>query len=323
VDRAVSAPRFSVVVPTHARAGQLARCLEALAALDYPRPQFEVIVVEDGGDGAALDLRERFRDRLDLTVLQQPRRGAAAARNAGASRARGEYLVFTDDDCAPPPEWLRVLATRLDRAPRCAVGGRALNGLRGNLCAEASHLLIDYLLDYFNPEPNDARFLTSNNLAFPAEGFRSVGGFDASFPRAGGEDRELCDRWKHHGLPLVFAHEWAVWHAHDLTLSRFWRQHWNYGRGAFGFHRRRAERGESPVRLEPSDFYLNLLRYPASQSAGRRALPLALLLALSQVANAAGFFAEKFAHAARGPKSAGQVGGKTKSGRELNSPARE
>ena len=52
-----------------------------------------------------------------------PRRGPAANRNAGALRARGEWLAFTDDDCVPDPNWLApVLRQRLTRAARCTRG---------------------------------------------------------------------------------------------------------------------------------------------------------------------------------------------------------
>src|SRR2546429_8449747 len=44
-----------------------------------------------------------------------------AARNTGAAQARGQFLVFTDEDCAPVPNWLRALAARL--APGRAIGG--------------------------------------------------------------------------------------------------------------------------------------------------------------------------------------------------------
>ena len=105
-------PFCSVIVPTHRRPAQLAECLAALARLDYPPDRYEVIVVDDGGGMPLDDVLEPFRDRMAVSCLTGRRAGPAAARNAGAARARGDLLAFTDDDCRPRPDWLRRLAGR-------------------------------------------------------------------------------------------------------------------------------------------------------------------------------------------------------------------
>src|SRR3712207_1403127 len=94
-------PFFSVIVPTYERPAQLAACLGALARLDCPAASFEVIVVDDGSAAAPGRRLDEFRDLLDVRLLTQANAGPAAARNRGASEARGSFLAFTDDDCAP------------------------------------------------------------------------------------------------------------------------------------------------------------------------------------------------------------------------------
>ena len=291
-------PFFSIIIPTYARPGQLASCLQSLAQLDYPRDRFEVIVVDDDSQTPPAGIIAGFSGEMDVTLLTQPHSGPAAGRNAGAAQARGEFLAFTDDDCAPAPDWLHTLAARLAATPECAVGGRTLNVLSDNPYSTASQLLIDYLYSYYNATPDDARFLTSNNLALPAALFRAVGGFDTGFPRAAAEDREFCHRWLRHGQRLAYAPEVLVYHAHALTLRAFWRQHFNYGRGAFHFHQLRARRDQERFQVEPWQFYLNLLCHPFSQARGGRALLLASLMVISQAANAAGFFREGAARSA-------------------------
>jgi GT2 family glycosyltransferase len=286
-------PFFSIIVPTYDRPGQLATCLHSLSRLDYRRDRFQVIVVDDGSKIPLEVAVASFNDRLDVTLLTQPQAGPATARNTGVARAKGDFLVFTDDDCAPTPDWLRKLAACFGAAPDRGIVGRTLNTLPDNLYSTASQLLIDYLCAYYNADPNQAHFITSNNLAVPADSFHAIGGFDMTFPRAGGEDREFCDRWLHHGYRMTYAKEVLVYHNHGFTFHAFWRQHFNYGRGAFRFHHLRAQRGSERIRLEPFSFYQNLLRYPLSQAPGWRALLFAVLLVVSQAANAAGFFWEK------------------------------
>ena len=281
--------RFSVVVPTYQRPRQLAACLEALAALDYPLDRYEVIVVDDGSSQPPEDVVRGFRHRLDVSLLSRPHGGPALARNSGAAQARGDWLAFTDDDCAPARDWLRLLAARLTQAPDCAVGGRVVNSLSANPYSTASQLVVSWLYAYYNADPERARFLTSNNFAMAVQRFRAVGGFDETYPNAAAEDREICDRLLQRGQRIIYAPEAVVHHAHPLTFAGFCRQHFHYGRGAFCFRRVRSRRCAEPVRLEPLSFYTGLLRHPFAQASGGFALSLAALAFLSQAVHTAGF----------------------------------
>jgi glycosyltransferase involved in cell wall biosynthesis len=286
------APILSIVIPTYNRPAQLAVCLQACARLDYPPDCFEVIVVDDGGTVPLDEVVARFHDVLTLRLLRQDNAGPAAARNTGASEARGEFLAFTDDDCSPAPTWLQALAAQFAMSPECAVGGRTLNALTNNRYSATSQHLISYLLSYYNVVPHAARFFPSNNLAVPAREFRAMGGFDTTYPRAAAEDRELCDRWLHMGYRMIYAAEAVVYHAHGLTFGTFLGQHFRYGRGAFCFHRVRARRGQHHFKVEPAAFYIDMLRYPFVNTKGIDALVVMLLLIVTQVANAAGMFWE-------------------------------
>jgi GT2 family glycosyltransferase len=283
-------PFISIVIPTYNRPAPLSACLRACALLDYPRDSFEVITVDDGGSVSLEAIVAGFHGVLSVKLLRQGNAGPAAARNRGALEARGEYLAFTDDDCSPAPGWLRALAAQLVESPDCAVGGYTINILTHNLYSSASQLLISYLFSYYNGAPRDARFFPSNNLAVPASRFRGIGGFDVTYPRAAAEDRELCDRWLHHGQRMIYAPDAVVFHANDLTFRKFLRQHFHYGEGAFCFHRIRARRGRHRIKVEPPSFYFNLLRFPFLRGQGWKAPLLVLLLIVAQIANALGFF---------------------------------
>ena len=111
---------------------------------------------------------------------------------------------------------------------------------------------MDVVYAYYNADPDRARFFATNNLALPADRFHAVGGFDPNLFRAAAEDRDLCDRWLHHGQHMIFAPEAVADHAYRLTLRTFYWQHFNYGRGAWHFHQTRARRAqETSVRICP------------------------------------------------------------------------
>src|SRR5688500_16589114 len=93
--------QFSVVIPTYHRNDLLARCLRQLVpgrqTLDASR--YEVIVTDDGRDTTA---EAMIRDQFSFVRwVRGPQRGPAANRNNGVKHARGEWVVFTDDDCVP------------------------------------------------------------------------------------------------------------------------------------------------------------------------------------------------------------------------------
>jgi GT2 family glycosyltransferase len=289
-------PFTSVIVPTYNRQAQLAACLESLARLDYPRDRFEVIVVDDGSVAPLEAVVAPFEDRFGLALVKQPHAGAAAARNTGAARAKGEFLAFTDDDCAPASDWLRALAARFAATPDHAIGGRTVNALSDNLYSTTSQSIIDVVYAYYNADAGRARFFASGNLAVPAKGFHAVGGFDPAFRTS--EDRDLCDRWLQRGYRMTYAPEAVVYHAHALTLRTFWWQHFGYGRGAFRFHRVDVRR--FLVRFRPDvRFYLAVFRRPFSEPEIRRVLAMAGLLLVWQAANAAGFLWEGFSRLAK------------------------
>ncbi len=283
-------PTISVVVPTRNRPAALGRCLSSLAQQDLPSESFEILVVDDGS-AAPVTVDPAVSTRVRTRVLRQPHGGPAAARNVGVQKARGRFVAFTDDDCVAGRTWLSALVEALERSPGAGAGGQVINALAGNAWSEASQMLIAFLYGYYNRDPVSARFFTSNNLAFPRDRLIEAGGFDPVYQRAAAEDRELCDRWIAAGRRLVYVPAARVSHEHAMTLRSFWRQHYVYGRGAWGFRQARARRGAGPVRVEPLSFYWGLVTYPL-QHHGASGVRLAARLVLAQAANAAGFLSE-------------------------------
>lgn len=252
-------PSATVIVPTRGRPEQLARCVAALEALDYPRDLLEVLVIEDS-EGA----------------------GPSTARNRGLAAARGEVVAFTDDDCEPAPEWLRTLAEAWLAAPERGYGGTVQNALEHDVAADVAQRVINAGYAHLN-RPGDARFLSSNNLLLPTEALREVGGFEESLRTA--EDRDLCDRWRLSGRRLDHVPAAIVRHRHLGGVREFWRQHVGYARGSRRFHVLHRRRTGSRVPLEPA-FYAGLLRRPGPPR-GRSGAMILMWLAASAYGYAA------------------------------------
>ncbi len=288
--------RFSVVIPTYRRPGPLARCLDALAIQRFPADELEIIVVDDAGDSAVAD-HVRGRSQPRCSYLSAKRRtGPAGARNAGAEASSGEYLAFLDDDCIPDPGWLAALDAAIHRrrdAIPVLFGGRNLDHGEGAF-VRASQCLLDYLLANANRDPDAATFFPSNNIALLRTAFFEIDGFDPRFPQAAAEDRDFCERWLARGYRMVSVPCAIVAHEHRSDLGGFVRQHAGYGRGLAILNRRRSERRSTTPRLQPARFYAGLLGAGLSQASLRERLQTTALLALSQVATAAGFVHERW-----------------------------
>jgi len=287
-------PLVSIIIPTRNRPEGLQQCLAAIAGLDYPRDKFEVIVVDDGSSTQLYSVVELFSEKINLFLLKQDHAGPAAARNRGVQQAKGKFLVFTDDDCRPTPGWLAALTDFLSRKPNFMVGGEILNGLPQNLFSSASQTLVSYLYSYYNKNSGGAHFFTANNIALSKKCFLAVGGFDHEWGIAAAEDREFCDRWLLNGYKMTYAPEAVIYHTHSMSLTGFWDQHFNYGRGAHFFHRARNRHNQDPMKIEPLSFYLNLLRFPFLRFKKLKAASISGLIVLAQAANVLGFFWEQF-----------------------------
>ena len=283
-----SQPDVSIVIPTYARPDCLHACLSKIGSLAFPASRFEVIVVNDGGPGELEPIVAEFRDSLDLQLVAQDNGGPAKARNLGASFARGKFLVFIDDDCTPSVPWLSALIETLEADPDCLAAGPVLNALRDNPYSTASQMISTFVSEYYANGRGNEPFFTTNNFALSAKRFAELGGFDTTIPSATAEDKEFCDRWRAMGYRMALVPSAIVYHAHDLTLGRFLRQHYRYGKGILTFRLNRRQRATSALLPEPLLFYSRLILHPARQVGNSSRWSLIALLILSQVATAAG-----------------------------------
>jgi len=278
---------FSVIIPTYNRPDRVQECLDSLLKLDYRRDRMEIIIVDDGSKTPLDEIIRPYQNQINITLIRQENSGPAKARNTGALTAKGKFLAFTDDDCTPTSDWLKELELQFNKKPDCLIGGAIINALTDNIYTTASQEIINYIYSYYNANPEEAHFFTSNNIAVAKDLFIKVGGFDASFSFAA-EDREFCDRWLEFGYKMIYARDVKVYHAHELSLKNFWKQQFNYGRGNFYFQTIAAKRHGK--RFQKYSFYYNLLKYPFSLSLNYSAWLIASLFLLSQFAIAAGLF---------------------------------
>ncbi|AYB31326.1 glycosyltransferase family 2 protein [Chryseolinea soli] len=113
-------PALSVIVPTYQGAQRIMNTLGSLEKQSFR--DFEVIVVIDGSTDDTKTRVQQASFRFPLLVHEQPNKGRAGARNAGAALAQAHALIFLDDDLTFDDSLLKKYEALAEQGHPIAVG---------------------------------------------------------------------------------------------------------------------------------------------------------------------------------------------------------
>lgn len=228
-----SGVRFSIVVPTYQRRDVLLESIASLAQLETPWP-VELVVVVDGSTDGTADAARGVALPFPLTVVEQPNRGAAAARNAGAARAGGEFLLFLDDDMVAEPRLLVEHDAVLGRGADAAVGHIPLHpDSPRTLLTRGVERWVRLRHERLTRTHGQLALgdLLTGQLSVRADVFRAAGGFDETFNvdgAFGAEDTDFLHRLLESGAVVRYAAGAVTWQRYVVTPDQYLRQ-WRQG----------------------------------------------------------------------------------------------
>jgi glycosyltransferase involved in cell wall biosynthesis len=220
--------KTSVVICTRNRSAALREaCLGALACTS-PDGGWELVVVDNASTDDTLTVaRAVEQERADLVrVVQEAEVGLSAARNAGIRSARGELILFLDDDALPAPGWVRALAAGLGEPRVLCAGGPVEPVFRGELPVWFSGRYLPYLTVWdLGPKPVRLaynEYPRGANIGFRREAFDRFGPFSPHLGRRGAsllscEETELCLRLERGGGEILYVPEARVRHLTNVT----------------------------------------------------------------------------------------------------------
>ncbi|MDX1623924.1 MAG: glycosyltransferase [Gemmatimonadota bacterium] len=214
MEGSASIPFFSVVVPVRDGGRAFARCLEALA--DSRFHEYELVVVDDGSTDDSRGRAERAGARVFETGGGL---GPAAARNLGASEARGRWLLFLDADCAVHADTLARAAAILRSEPRLVAlfGSYDADPADPGLVSRYRNLLHHHVHQRGRTE---ASTFWAGFGAVRRKVFETVGGFDAErYRRPSVEDIDLGVRLRARGHEIRLAPDVQVTHLKSWSLA--------------------------------------------------------------------------------------------------------
>ena len=207
---------FSVIIPTCNRNELLSNCLDLLEknVQTIDPSSYEVIVSDDSKDNSAKGIiGEKY---TFVQWIDGPKKGPAANRNNGAKHAKGEWLVFLDDDCLPDSQILEKYHLLITGNP----GVQVLEGL-----IERERRMKSPLERAPGNSNSKGGFLLSCNFAIKKSLFWQIGGFDENFKYPHMEDYDLNRRIAATNEKILFAVEAKVTHPY-----RKMKNGWKLGR---------------------------------------------------------------------------------------------
>ena len=253
--------KYSIIVPVYNRPDEVDELLQSLTEQELK--DFEVVIVEDGSQKPCKDVCDKFADILDLHYYVKENGGPGQARNYGAERAKGEWLIILDSDVVLPKGYLQAVENglsvecRVESVEFAAAKNKAeassddsnhnstLYTLHSTLAAfggpDASHpsftpvqKAISYSMTSFfttggirgGKKKLDKFYPRSFNMGIRRDVYLKLGGFSKM---RFGEDIDFSYRIVEAGYnPQLFPDAW-VWHKRRTDFRKFFREVYNSG----------------------------------------------------------------------------------------------
>ena len=227
----------SVIICTHNRANILKQTLHSILQQKYNREKLELIVVDNCSTDHTRQVIESLigNNRYPLRYVYELKLGLSHARNCGILYARGDVVIFIDDDSLPQSDvWIQNIVNSYLNPEVCAAGGDIdliwPNGGRPGW-------VHDFLLPSLGKTMFDCTEKTElhfplypwgSNISFRKDSVEKLNGFSTQLGRTGmgllsGEETELCLRLEKAGKKIVYVPDAVVLHTiSPERLSKAW-----------------------------------------------------------------------------------------------------
>lgn len=210
----------SIIICTYNRAPLLKRALKSLSRQTLKPDQFEVIVVDDGSIDNTTEVCEVMSHEIPNIKYRSTGKntGTSSAANLGVQSAKGDYLIFTDDDCIAREDWAERMRDALMKYPLIA----------GSVTSPTSNFIKHcHNIAEFHPfmqgrKEGPVDFIAGANMGFRRSLFEELKGFNNDFPK--GPDMHFILRARQEGYRIYFIPDAVITHDHNRTsLSHIFR----------------------------------------------------------------------------------------------------
>lgn len=231
----------SVVLCCYQAEQRILPVLEALLAQDHPATRWELIVVDDAStDATATVVARRLKGVRNARLLVHTRnKGLGGARNTGIAAAKGEFILFTDDDCIPPRHWVSWAVARFRKQPA------SVGALAGDVRIPRHSYVADCISYMGFPAGGNlgfrrmflvdaagmtTSFTTANAMVRRSVLSRLEGPFDEALRKV--QDKDLALRIQQLGYRIRYCDDLTVMHMPMPSVAGFLRR--MYVKGRYG-----------------------------------------------------------------------------------------
>lgn len=245
-------PFVSIIVPVRNAERTLEETFNYLLKVDYPRDKLEIIIADGGSTDKTISVIEKWQKQYAfITLVNVPNCPSPGyARNKAIVAAKGDYLLFTDGDCAPEPNWITELLLPFSKDPKIGGVGGEIYTLRTDpdnvtesYCEQVGFLSVKgrfsiseegYMPVLTDLSPSQvsadrAPFFATANVVFSKQAIAACGGQFWDHPT--GEDVEFSIQIQKAGFKLYYAPKAVVKHMHRVDMNSFNKQWFGYGKG--------------------------------------------------------------------------------------------
>ncbi len=194
--------KVSVVIPSHNRREKVKQAVKSLVNQDFPKKDYEIIVVSDSWDGTEQAIAKiKKNSKVRISFFRKESDGPSQKRNVGWKNAKGNIVAFIDDDCVAGREWLK----NIHDAFQGKVGAVEGKTLTDDGIGPFTHYILN---------ERGGQYMTCN-MAYKRELLKKMGGFDENFTTPvtiNREDSDLAFSIMEKGYRIAFARNAIVRH---------------------------------------------------------------------------------------------------------------
>lgn len=209
---------LTVIICTYNRAKYIGNLLESLAANDLAKSEYEIVLVDNNCTDNTREICEAFAKAhkdVNFRYVVEPEQGLSAARNKGIKEARGEIIVYVDDDALVDPHYLRTYAEWFAAHPETqACGGPIVplyETVEPSWMTPYTKALLTAWMNYGDKVRKypKGRYPGGGNAAYRKSVFDKVGLYNTALGRKGGnlmgsEEKDIFDKMHALGLQVLY-----------------------------------------------------------------------------------------------------------------------